>query len=380
MPGIPTKFYLRLVFVLIGAAFALSLALLDVALIALMVSTPLPIWVVVWVGTVLVVAPIVSLGLVPAMRTIEGVAVQTLLVVDLPGGAPGPPRTWPQRRRTLGWFAVHLMSGAVLVAAVKGTIAVGNAWTAVPLVVVLVAVAVGLGEMLARLAPLILGPAAAEGVAMLQQDVDLTVARNRIAREIHDSVGRALSIVTVQAGAARQVIGHDPEAAEIALKAIETAARDAAADLDHVLGLLREDAAPPETAPASDLDSLEQLVDATREAGLAVDHDIHGDISTVPTFVSREAYRIVQEALTNALKYSTEGIARLVVTRSTTMLTVTLVNRSSDQFSGKPAGSGQGLPGMTERVQAMGGSITSASVAPDAWMLSATLPLPESRS
>ena len=380
MPGIPTRFYLRPVFVLIGAALALSLALLDVALIALMVSTPLPIWVVVWVGTVLVVAPIVGLGLVPAMRTIEGVAVQKLLMVDLPGGVPGPPQTWPQRRRTLGWFAAHLTSGAVLVAAVWGSIAIGNAWTALPLLVMLVAIAVGLGEMLARLAPLMLGPAAAESVVMLQQDVDQTVALNRIAREIHDSVGRALSIVTVQSGAAGKVIGHDPEAAEIALKAIETAARDAAADLDHVLGLLREDVAPPETAPAADLDALEQLVSATREAGLAVDHDIHGDISSVPIFVSREAYRIVEDALNNALKYSTEGVARLVVTRSTTMLTVTLVNRSSDQFSGKPAGSGPGLPGMTERVQAMGGSLTSASVAPDAWMLSATLPLPGSRS
>ncbi|MGH3459124.1 sensor histidine kinase [Aeromicrobium sp.] len=380
MPGPPTRFYLRIVFVLIGAALALALGLLDATLIAAMVQgTPLPIWAVSFFGAVFVVAPIVALGLVPAMRTIEGVAVQTLLMIDLPGGAPGPAGSWPQRRRTLDWFAVHLASGAVLVAGVMATIAFASVWVIVPLLVGLVALAVGLGELLARAAPSMLGPAAAERVAVLENDVERAVARNRIAGEIHDSVGHALSLVSVQAGAARKVIAHNPEFAEAALKAIETAARDAAADLDHVLGLLREDVTPAEAPPAPDLDSLEQLVRATCAAGLAVDHDVHGDITTVSSLVSREAYRIVQEALTNALKYSTDGTARLVVTRSAAALTVTLVNRSKDQWSGRPAGTGRGLRGMTERVQALGGSFSSASVAPDAWMLSATLPLTAGR-
>jgi signal transduction histidine kinase len=376
VPGRPTKTYLRTVFVLIGAALALALALLDITLIAILAQgSPLPIWAVSAVGAVIVVAPIAALGLVPAMRTIEGAAVQALLSVDLPGGAPGPAQSWSQRRMTLGWFTVHLLSGAILVAGVMATIAFGNGWMVVPLLAGLVAVAVGLGEMLARLAPAMLGPAAAERVAMLERDVERAVERNRIAREIHDSVGHALSLVTLQAGAARKVIGHDPDFAVSALTAIETAARDAAADLDHVLGLLREDVAHTETAPASNLESLEHLVRATRAAGLAVDHDVHGDVTSVPSLVSEEAYRIVQEALTNALKYSTDGAARLVVTRSDTALTVTLVNRSSDERSGQTATSGRGLRGIAERVHALGGSYTAASVAPDAWMLSATLPL-----
>ena len=376
MPGRPTRTYLRTVFVLIGAALALALALLDITLIAILArGTPLPIWAVSAVGAVLVVAPIAALGLVPAMRTIEGAAVQALLSIDLPGGAPGPAQSWSQRRMTLGWFTVHLLCGAVLVAGVMATIALGNGWMAVPLLAALVAVAVGLGEVLARLAPAMLGPAAAERVAMLERDVERAVERNRIAREIHDSVGHALSLVSLQAGAARKVIGHDPDFAVSALTSIETAAREAAADLDRVLGLLREDVALTETAPESDLGSLEHLVRATRAAGLAVDHDVHGDVTTVPSLVSQEAYRIVQEALTNALKYSTDGAARLVVTRSDTALTVTLVNRSSDERSGQPATSGRGLRGIAERVHALGGSYTAASVAPDAWMLSATLPL-----
>ncbi len=376
MPGRPTRTYLRTVFVLIGAALALALALLDITLIAILArGTSLPIWAVSAVGAVIVVTPIAALGLVPAMRTIEGAAVQALLSIDLPGGAPGPAQSWSQRRMTLGWFTVHLLCGAVLVAGVMATIAFGNGWMAVPLLAALVAVAVGLGEVLARLAPAMLGPAAAERVAMLERDVERAVERNRIAREIHDSVGHALSLVSLQAGAARKVIGHDLDFAVSALTSIETAAREAAADLDRVLGLLREDVALTETAPESDLGSLEHLVRATRAAGLAVDHDVHGDVTTVPSLVSQEAYRIVQEALTNALKYSTDGAARLVVTRSDTALTVTLVNRSSDERSGQPAASGRGLRGIAERVHALGGSYTAASVAPDAWMLSATLPL-----
>ncbi len=371
MAGLTARNYLRIVFLLIGAALALALALLDATLIALLVvGTDVPIWAVVVVGAILVVVPIVGIGLVPAMRTIEGAAVQALLDVDLPGGAPGPAHSWPQRRRTLGWFTLHLLAGAVLVAAVMATIAFGTGWIVVPMLAGLVVVAVGLSELLARAAPRMLGPAPAERVALLERDVERAVARNRIAREIHDSVGHALSLVSVQAGAARKVIAHDPDFAVSALTAIETAARDAAADLDHVLGLLREDV-PAEAAPAPDLDSLEHLVRATRAAGLTVTHEVHGDVASVPSLVSREAYRIVQEGLTNALKYAGDGTARLDVTRTDAELTVTVVNpRSGEQAPG----SGRGLRGVAERVQALGGSF-SAAAADDTWVLAASLPL-----
>jgi signal transduction histidine kinase len=375
VPGLPTRLYLRTVFVLIGAALALALALLDVTLIAVFAtSTPLPIWALSVVGTILVVVPIVALGLVPAMRSIEGAAVHALLSVDLPGGAPGPAQSRSQRRRTLGWFTIHLLCGAVLVAGVMATLALGTRWMVLPLLVGLVGVAVGLGEMLARLAPSMLGPAPTERVAMLERDVERAVARNRIAREIHDSVGHALSLVTVQAGAARKVIGHDPDFAVSALAAIETAARDATADLDNVLGLLREDVLPTGTAPAPDLDSLEHLIRATRTAGLAVAPQIQGDVSSMPTLVSREAYRIIQEGLTNALKHSVDGTAELELTRSGGGLTITLVNRVPP---GQTPGSGRGLRGIAERVHALGGSFTAAE-ADGEWMLTASLPLPAS--
>jgi signal transduction histidine kinase len=101
---------------------------------------------------------------------------------------------------------------------------------------------------------------------------------------------------------------------------------------------------------------------------------VHGDVASVPSLVSREAYRIVQEGLTNALKYAGDGTARLDVTRTDAELTVTVVNpRSGEQAPG----SGRGLRGVAERVQALGGSF-SAAAADDTWVLAASLPLARS--
>ena len=369
MPGRTTRFLLRLVFVLIGAALALAFATLDVTLIAIL-DTVLPRWLVWAAGTGIVVVPIVALGLVPPMRTIEGVAVESLLAVDLPGGPPGPAESWPQRRRSLGWFVLHLFSGALVVAGVVGAIVV-TAWLVVPVLAVVVVVGLVLGEMLARAAPRMLGPTDAERIANLERDVQRAVERNRIAREIHDGVGHALSLVTVQAGAARKVIDHDPQFAVEALAAIEAAARDAAADLDHVLGLLREEG-PADAAPAPDLTSIDHLVRATRTAGLVVVADVRGDVESVPGAVSREAYRIAQEALTNALKYSADGTAELEVDRTDGRLTVVARNPAP----GSARGDGRGLRGITERVQALGGTV-AADLDDGTWVLEADLPLPE---
>jgi signal transduction histidine kinase len=369
VPGRSTRFLLRLVFVLIGAALALAFATLDVTLIAIL-DTVLPRWSVWALGTAIVVVPVVALGLVAPMRTIEGVAVESLLAVDLPGGPPGPADSWPQRRRSLSWFALHLLAGAVVVAGVIGTIVAGG-WWVLPALVTVLAGGLLLGELLARSAPRLLGPTDAERITILERDVQRAVERNRIAREIHDGVGHALSLITVQAGAARKVIDHDPQFAVDALAAIEAAAHDAAADLDHVLGLLREEG-PADAAPAPDLTSIDHLVRATRTAGLNVVADVRGDVASVPGAVSREAYRIAQEALTNALKYSADGTAELKVDRTDGRLTVVARNPAP----GSARGDGRGLRGITERVQALGGTVV-ADLDDGTWVLEADLPLPE---
>ena len=172
-----------------------------------------------------------------------------------------------------------------------------------------------------------LGPSSAERLERLEADAARANERNRLAREIHDSIGHALSLVTVQASAARKLIGRNPGFAEEALETIETTSRRAVADLDHLLGLLRQEpprGAPP--APAPDLASLGGLITAARSAGLTVEQATSGDLSRLPVLVSQEAYRIVQEGLTNALKYSADGTAVLSMSLRTGTLEIQLTN------------------------------------------------------
>ncbi|WP_435770128.1 sensor histidine kinase [Nocardioides sp. SYSU DS0651] len=361
---------LRVVFVLIGAALALALALVDTTVVALLhQETRLPLWAVVGLGAGLVVLPPVLLGLLPAMRTVEGVAATSLLGVDVPG-AGEPARTASQRGRTLGWFLAHLLAGAAIAAGVTAALVVGG-WWAVPVLGGTVLLAVALGTGLAALAPRLLGPSYAERIALLERDVDRAVERNRLAREIHDGVGHALSLVSVQAGAARRVLATDPAFARDALEAIEDAARRATADLDRVLGLLRDSAAP--RPQAADLTTLEELVGATRTAGLEVDHRTGGDLSALPSVVSREGYRVAQESLTNALRWSGDGTATLEVVHDRGVLRISSANPlGADQATSRSRG-GRGLVGLRERVAALGGAL-EAGVVGDRWQLVATIP------
>jgi signal transduction histidine kinase len=109
-----------------------------------------------------------------------------------------------------------------------------------------------IGRLLAQLGPALLGPSYAERLERLEADTARANGRNRLAREIHDSIGHVLSLVTVQASAARKVIGRDPAFAEKALETIETTSRRAVADLDRLLGLLGQETprgAPPTPVP-----------------------------------------------------------------------------------------------------------------------------------
>jgi len=143
-------------------------------------------------------------------------------------------------------------------------------------------------------------------------------ARNRLARELHDSVGHALSAVTLQAAAARKVLGSDPEFAREALRAIEETTRSAVAELDTVLGVLREgdtaaDKAPRPPTLAAGMDS---LLDRTRAAGVTVvcTPGAGSALSDLPDHLSREAFRIVQEGLTNVLRHAGAVPVELAVT------------------------------------------------------------------
>jgi signal transduction histidine kinase len=191
------------------------------------------------------------------------------------------------------------------------------------------------------------------------------------------SVGHALSVVTLQsAGARRRLQARDPEAAEAALEAIETTARAATAELDHMLGLLRHRVDATPTHPALGLGDLDSLVMVTRRAGLDVRTHVDGDLADLPPVVSREAYRIVQEGLTNALRHAAEPRARLLLDRRPEQLLITLTNPAPASAS-RRRGS-RGLTGLAERTRALGGSVTHTN-ADGTWELVVEVPLPRSR-
>jgi signal transduction histidine kinase len=357
------------VFVLVSAGLALALAIADFTLLVLAIEGGAPTWAVVLIGIVLVGGPLM-VGVVPAVRQLEGVAAQALLLVEFEDGPPDAARGWPQRRRTLAWLLLHLLTGAAVVAAVVGLIALGATWLTIPAAIATLLGALLAGRMLARVAPVLLGPSYAERLQRLETDAARATERTRLAREIHDSIGHALSLVTVQAAAARKVIGRNPAFVEAALDTIETTSRRAVADLDHVLGLLRD--GTPSRATSPDLSALDGLLSAARTGGLLVDATSSGDFTRLPLLVSREAYRIVQEGLTNALKYSAGRTATLRQRLDADTRHTQLTN----PISGRRRGAGRGLRGIEERAAIFGGNAL-AKADDGHWTLSVTLPVRE---
>ena len=346
--------YLRMVFVLLGAGIALALAILDVTVVALLIEgDAVPLVVLVVLAALIVVVPVAGLGLVPGVREVEATAARTLLQVGFADGVPGPALTWADRRRTLVWFVLHLLAGAVVVAMVVGALVAGLSALGLVAAAAAVVVCSGLGYALGLVAPGLLGPSYDERVARLESETARLAERNRLAREIHDGVGHALSLVTVQAAAAKRVVHRDADFVVAALDAIEQASRSAANDLDHVLGLLRDGGDAGARTPAPDLRALDSLVAASRAAGLDVEVRADGDLAGLPALVSREGYRIAQEALTNAMRHSADGRAALGVEVGSGELTFTVTNAPAAR---ERARGGRGLAGIAERAAMLEGT------------------------
>ena len=345
-------------------------------------------------GTIATAAVAVVIAAVPPFlggtRELEIAATRALLGVDLPGHDRTRPMALETRMRAALWFGLHLLSGAVVAVAVLvavplallafterlgltsgalagvdvGPLRSGDRWgwtvAGVALLVGTVYATAGLGSLAATMAPVLLGPAPAERLAALEARERQLAERNRLARELHDSVGHALTTVTLQAGAARTVFDRDPEFARRALTAIEELGRTALDELDAVLGVLRDAAADPRAAPTlADLDRLlTERVDAEVEP---VD---------LPPAISREAYRIVQEGLTNAAKHGAGRIRLRIAAPGD------LVVEVSNPVAGgpPPAGGGRGLAGMRERVRLLGGELT-AGADDGVWRVRARLPI-----
>ncbi|MFJ7021271.1 sensor histidine kinase [Streptomyces sp. NPDC101117] len=226
--------------------------------------------------------------------------------------------------------------------------------------------------------------------------------RDRIARELHDIVSHTVSLMVVQAGAAREVLGTMPDEAAAALRAVEEAGRGAMTDLRHLLGVLApspdgvdEDKCAEDTgvspsgrgapAPQPGLDRLGQLVDRVSFAGLPVEVRISGEPRPLPQGIDVTAYRIVQEALTNALRHGDGGRAEVSVRYADHALRVEVLNTGPSVLTGGPAarpaaarhreGTGRGLLGLRERVAVYGGDLDARRRLGGGYRVRARIPL-----
>lgn len=367
---------LGLAFLMLGAALAVAFTLLAVVVVSgFLGSNALPLWATVTAGVVTGASLVVVVGAIPAVRRIEGVAAESMLSVAFDGGPPTAAVYWQDRWRSVAWLWAHLLAGAALVimAATVPVLAQDVAtWLVLPAALLLLVVGGLFVVGLRRLAPVLLGPSLSERVAKLEREATDLGERHRIAREIHDSVGHAVSLVTVQAAAARRVQSSNPQFVAEALAAIEDAARRAAGELDHVLGLLRVDVEAPRR-PSPDLADLPDLVDVARRAGLDVTlEDRAGDTGVVvPPVVSRELYRVAQEALSNVLRHGS-GPCRVSLDRAAGAVTLEVTNAAGPE-RGSGSRRGHGLRGIRERAAAIGGSATAGPV-DGGWRLRVVLP------
>ncbi|MFI1699001.1 sensor histidine kinase [Streptomyces bobili] len=339
---------------------------------------------------------LIPLGLIPAVRTGEGVQARLLLSPGLrdPAFSVAPATAWRDRLRTVVWLEVRMALGVVtsmacvwlpalaylLAGLARGHVphdvpvlaeATPHWWYAllVPLpLLALYGLVVGLGAAVTALARRLLGPSAGERLAALEERTEQLLERNRIAHELHDSIGHALTVAVVQAGAARAA--GDPAFTDRALAAIEETGRAALEDLERVLGVLREAERPVSARPT--LAEADRLLESARASGAKVDAELTGALEAVPGPASREGYRILQEALTNALRHAGSVPVRVRIEVTAGLLTLEVRNPLTARISAPVRGSG--LRGIHERAALLGGR---ASTGPDEgdWQVRAELPL-----
>jgi signal transduction histidine kinase len=210
-----------------------------------------------------------------------------------------------------------------------------------------------------------------------QSQLAVAHERARIARELHDVVAHNVSVMVVQAAAARRMIDHDAEKAKEVLGSVEQTGRSALKEMRRMVGMLGQADEELALAPQPSVDELEWLIERAREAGLDVDLTIEGEKRRLESGVDLSAFRIVQEALTNTLKHA--GPARAEVTlrygEHDVEVDVSDNGRGVPAAAGNGAEIGQGLVGMRERVAMLGGEIEAGYRKDGGFAVHAKLPL-----
>jgi signal transduction histidine kinase len=214
----------------------------------------------------------------------------------------------------------------------------------------------------------------AEQTRELEAERRVTEERLRIARELHDVVSHTISVINVQAGVAAHVIEQHPDKAAAALETIRDASKEALRELRGILNVLRQVDDRDDLRPAPGLADLDQLVRTTSEAGLRVTLTTSGQASHVSPTVELATYRIVQESLTNALRYAGGGCVAVKLAYDRDCLTVE-VDDSGGSRREPAAGGGHGIMGMRERASAVGGTLEAGPRADGGFLVRAILPV-----
>jgi len=265
------------------------------------------------------------------------------------------PRTWVTAATVVSLFAVHVSAVGLsedafpTVPLLFGVVVWGGAWV--------------LGDRVRmrreRIAELLARAERAERDAERERRLAAAEERTRIARDLHDSAGHAINVILVQAGAARLLGERDPDRAQAALQTIEEVARETLGEIDQLVRVLREDDRPVQddgVEPPLGLAGLATLVDRHRSAGLDVAIKADGSRRPLAPGVDQAAYRILQEALTNAARHG-EGSAEVEVTYGDAAVELAVSNPTGPE----PAGNGHGIVGMRERAALLGGTLEASA-------------------
>ena len=199
--------------------------------------------------------------------------------------------------------------------------------------------------------------------------------RARIARELHDVVAHAMSVMIVQAGAARTVVERDPGQAVLALRRIEDTGRFGMAEMRRLIGVLKADDEEAELMPQPGLAQLDELLETVRSTGLPVEAVTEGMPRPLPPGVDLTAYRVVQEGLTNVLKHAGVAHARATVRYEDDAIAVEVADDGRGAVVDPNGTPGHGLIGMRERVAVFDGTLETGARAGGGFVLRARIPL-----
>jgi signal transduction histidine kinase len=199
--------------------------------------------------------------------------------------------------------------------------------------------------------------------------------RARIARELHDVIAHSVSVMVIQAAGARTVMGSEPDRADASLRSVERAGREVLAEMRGLLGALDGGHDPRALEPQPGLADIEDLLARTRAAGLTTDLLVEGTAAPLSPALDLCAYRIVQEALTNAIKHAGPASAEVRLRWECDALELEVIDDGCGPVAENGFASGHGIAGMRERAALHGGSIQAGSRSVRGFAVRARLPL-----